>query len=256
MLEVRGALRIDGYCVLPSLMADVDAQDLVSWADRLVRGTDPDPPIRVRFEGNLSRELPAEERASKAYAVHTDSYVWRCCIRLPIGALLTDLIGGDVDLFLSQVVWKNPGSFGQPLHQDAAIFPFEPPSPVMGLWIPLTTADDTSSPLLVAPQSHLARDLPHSRDPSHRTEGRYLALADQDLFRPLHVALQPGDGVLFDSYLAHASADNVGDRRRVALVLHFADASTIDKSREAFGTSFNVWTPFLRHGVVVRSATA
>ena len=31
---------------------------------------------------------------------------------------LTDLIGPELDCFLSQFIFKNPGAWGQPWHQD------------------------------------------------------------------------------------------------------------------------------------------
>ncbi len=63
-------------------------------------------------------------------------------------------ISGDIDVFLSQVVWKVPGAMGQPWHQDSSIFPFEPSRPVVAAWMALTEATEENGCLRIVPGSH------------------------------------------------------------------------------------------------------
>ena len=95
-------------------------------------------------------------------------------------AQVRPLIRGDIDVFLSQVVWKMPGALGQPWHQDSSIFPFDPPRPVVAAWIALTPVNEESSCLWMKPGSHMAEVGPHLRRRNGPTGGRYLELADQD----------------------------------------------------------------------------
>ena len=51
-------------------------------------------------------------------------------------AAVGGLIGTDaVRCFLSQFIFKNPGAWGQPCHQDSFYFPFTPMRPVVGVWL-------------------------------------------------------------------------------------------------------------------------
>jgi ectoine hydroxylase-related dioxygenase (phytanoyl-CoA dioxygenase family) len=53
--------------------------------------------------------------------------------------LVDGLLGADIDLFLSQFIFKSPGAYGQPWHQDSFYFPFEPDHQV-GVWLAVTEA--------------------------------------------------------------------------------------------------------------------
>jgi hypothetical protein len=57
--------------------------------------------------------------------------------------------------------------------------------------------------------------------------------------------------VVFDSRLAHSSTDQVAPGTRIALVVHYAQAGTIDRSEDAFGTSYHLWTPVIRAATLV-----
>ena len=56
-----------------------------------------------------------EDFVSKVFILHTDDPVFAPFTRdEALGALLGDLLGSDVDCFLSQFIFKNPGAPGQP----------------------------------------------------------------------------------------------------------------------------------------------
>ena len=60
----------------------------------------------------------------------------------------------DVSCFLSQFIFKNPGAWGQPWHQDSLYFPFEPARPVVGVWLAVTEATLENGCLHVLPGSN------------------------------------------------------------------------------------------------------
>jgi ectoine hydroxylase-related dioxygenase (phytanoyl-CoA dioxygenase family) len=148
---------------------------------------------------------------------------------------------------LSQLVWKLPGAPGQPWHQDASIFPFEPPGPVVGAWIALTDATDTTSCLRVVRGSHRRPVLDHTLEDQSDSRGRYLQVHDEEVDGPCNLAATMGDLLMLDSRLLHMSTDNHGRETRIALTLHYAVAGTIDRTAEAFGRSpYNSWLPAFR----------
>ena len=108
---------------------------------------------------------------------------------------MTPIIGSDTDVFLSQLVWKLPGAEGQPWHQDAAIFPFDPPGPVIALWLALTTADDATGCLRVVAGSHRGQSLSHEPQVTARSNGRYVGVVDQHVDGGVALPVSRGDAV-------------------------------------------------------------
>jgi ectoine hydroxylase-related dioxygenase (phytanoyl-CoA dioxygenase family) len=206
--------------------------------------------VVIRFEQDSPPTVPPEKRISKLYRLHRSEPAFRDIFASSsLTEVLLSLIGPNVDLFLSQVVFKLPGALGQPWHQDTAIFPFNPAGPVIGVWCALTPATEPSSRLAVASGSHCSIGLAHGRDVTHRTGGRYLALVDQAVANGELLELEVGDAVIFDARLVHATTDNHSDSPRIAAIAHFASAGTIDRTGEVFGADpFNDWMAWLRGG--------
>jgi len=171
-----------------------------------------------------------EDRVSKVFILHTGDPVFSAFARDPalldvVGALL----GPDVDCFLSQFIFKNPGAIGQPWHQDSLYFPFEPDHQV-GIWLAVTDATPTNGPLSVLAGSH--REAVHEHVPDRRPEANlgYTEIVDMDFTGAEQVLMDAGDLLVFDSHLMHRSTDNVSDGRRAAMVYHYARAGTIDNT--------------------------
>jgi phytanoyl-CoA hydroxylase len=225
-----------------------------------------------------------EDRVSKVFILHTadaaggEPTVFTEFARDPgVLAVIGDLLGPDVDCFLSQFIFKNPGAIGQPWHQDALYFPFEPEHQV-GIWFAVTDATATNGPLSVLPGSH--REPLHEHVPDRRPEANlgYTEIVDVDFSGAEQVLMSAGDLLVFDSHLMHCSSDNVSDGRRAAMVYHFAVAGTVDhtyarlrEQSDAMGQmpddvqaaaaggeqeSPYFWIPVLRDGTRVESPVA
>jgi len=65
---------------------------------------------------------------------------------------------------------------------------------------------------------------------------------DQDFAKVVPVMMRPGDALVFHSHLMHKSTDNVSKWRRAAMVYHFADAATVDRTEELYGARRRTWT--------------
>lgn len=160
--------------------------------------------------------------------------------------ILTQLLGTDVDLFLSQFIFKAPSAYGQPWHQDSYYFPFSE-SHQVGVWLAVTRATVRNGCLWVVPGTH--RDPIHEHVPDDRPNAThaYTGVPDVDQAAAVPVEMSPGDVLFFDSHLLHSSTDNASDEVRAAFVCHYARAGTIDRTPP--DRSVNDWVPALRAGI-------
>ena len=169
-----------------------------------------------------------EHRASKIFLLHERDPVFGAFARDErLVAVLTGVLGPDVDCFLSQFIFKNPSAIGQPWHQDSLYFPFEPDHQV-GIWLAVTDATPDNGPLSVLPGSH--REPVHDHVPDRRPDANlgYTEIVDVDFSAAEQVLMRAGDVLVFDSHLMHCSTDNISDGLRAAMVYHYATAATID----------------------------
>jgi ectoine hydroxylase-related dioxygenase (phytanoyl-CoA dioxygenase family) len=252
--EADGFFRVDGFSdesVGRAMLADV--VDIVRRHDAGERVED----VVVLPEaqpGYAERKANPEDVISKVFRLHRRpafADFLRTDALLPIitGLLATD----DVDCFLSQFIFKNPGAWGQPWHQDSYYFPFVPARPIVGLWLAVTEATLANGCLHVVPGSH---DEPvHEHIPDRRPGSNYgyTEIVDHDMSAATPVLMQPGDLLVFDSHLMHRSTDNESAGIRAAMVFHVAAAGTDDQTEKARGykSPVNDWVPLVRGGAFV-----
>lgn len=232
--------------------------DVVATARAATTGVADDGAL-VLPEANLrDRAGAAEERTSKVFRLHRRPAHGAFLRRPEVVALLVDRLGPDVDCFLSQFIFKNPGAWGQPWHQDSYYFPFSPGRPVVGLWLAVSEATVENGCLHVLPGSHV--EPVHEHIPDRRPDANlgYVEIVDHDMAASVPVLMDPGDLLVFDSHLMHRSTDNESDGVRAAMVWHVAPAGTVDRSEE-LGTGASIvndWMPLVRDGVARAGAAA
>ena len=167
-----------------------------------------------------SAALP-EEKVGKVFRLHHEPGIYADLAHDPgLGDLLGDLLGEDVDCFLSQFIFKNRRALGQPLHQDAWYFRMTP-SDQVGAWLAVTEATLENGPLWVLPGSH--REALHDVESDRRPGAQlgYVEITDHDIDGAIPVLLDPGDLLLFHAHLMHRSTDNFTEAPRAAMVYHF-----------------------------------
>jgi ectoine hydroxylase-related dioxygenase (phytanoyl-CoA dioxygenase family) len=243
----------DGFVVLEQFAPEVcDAmfERVVEIARRAAGGDDISPAF-VMPEANLrGRTGSPEELASKIFRLHRDTVFEAFAARTDLLDTVAALLATNyIDCFLSQFIFKNPGAWGQPCHQDSWYFPFEPARPVVGAWLAVTRATKENGCLHVVAGSH--REPVHDHVPDRRPNANYgyVEIVDHDLSSATPVLLEPGDLLLFDSHLMHFSTDNDSDGVRAAMVYHYARAGTVDSTEELRGYTINDWLP-VRRGAV------
>jgi len=186
-----------------------------------------------------------EDAVSKVFGLHRDGVFSSFALSEPVVELVAQLIAPDIDVFLSQFIFKTSGAWGQPWHQDSFYFPFEPPRPVVGVWLAVTEATLVNGCLHVLPGSQVEPVHTHVPDRRPGANHGYFEIVDHDMASAEPVLMDPGDLLVFDSHLMHRSTDNESDGIRAAMVYHYAAAGTEDRSEEFF-PSFNDWMPARR----------
>ena len=186
----------------------------------------------VQQEANLvGRNGSPEDLISKIFRLHRDTVFAELAHSQAVTDRIAELIGPRLDCFLSQFIFKNPGAWGQPWHQDSYYFRFEPARPVTGVWLAVTEATLENGCLHVLPGSHREPIHQHVPDRRPRANYGYVEIVDHDMAGAVPVLMDPGDLLLFDSHLMHRSTDNESAGKRAAMVFHYAATGTVDLAR-------------------------
>jgi ectoine hydroxylase-related dioxygenase (phytanoyl-CoA dioxygenase family) len=174
----------------------------------------------------LGGDGPPEALVSKVFRLHRDPVFAGFAASTAVTDIVADLVASTLDCFLSQFIFKNPGAWGQPWHQDSYYFPFDPARPIVGVWLAITKATLENGCLHVLPGSH--REPVHDHVPDRRPGANYgyVEIVDHDMTAAVPVLLEPGDLLVFDSHLMHRSTDNESDGIRAAMVYHYAASGT------------------------------
>ena len=185
----------------------------------------PDGVIAVEEAARLDAGHAAEQRMSKLFNIHRLSPFRAFASHPAILRALHAILGPDVSCFNSQYIFKNPGVWGQPWHQDSLYYLFDL-MPQVGVWLATTRATVENGCLFVAPGSHVEPIHPVVPDARPGANFGYLEVVDYDYANAVPVLMEPGDVLVFHSFLLHKSNDNVSDERRSALVFHYARSAT------------------------------
>ena len=244
----------DGYFMLPGFAAPAVLEAMEMRVVELVRQAAAGEPIGdayVMKEQRLAATaIEPEDQLSKLFRIHRDEKLFReFVLDENLLDLCEDLLGPDIDCFLSQFIAKRPGALGQPWHQDSFYFPFDR-SPQVGLWLAVSEAHIDNGPLWVVPGSHVEPVHEVVRDSRPESSYGYVEIVDYDTSSEGPVLMQPGDLLVFHSHLFHRSTDNASEVSRLAMVYHLASAGTVDESMQRWGfTPPNTdWMPVRRHG--------
>ncbi len=227
--ERDGFVRLEGFAspeVCERMLARV-----VEIARERADGVPSGDTAWVLPEANLAgRDGPPEELVSKVFKLHRDPVFGDFARDPAVTDLVAELVAPRLDCFLSQFIFKNPGAWGQPWHQDSHYFPFEPARPILGVWLAVTEATLENGCLHVLPGSH--REPVHEHVPDRRPGANYgyVEIVDHDMSGAVPVLMQPGDLLLFDSHLMHRSTDNVSAGIRAAMVYHYCASGTVERT--------------------------
>jgi phytanoyl-CoA hydroxylase len=248
--DERSAWQRDGFFIRRRFAGEPTTRRMLARAVEICRRhavSEDVAPALVMPEARASSAARAPEDAiSKIFRLHRDGVFQEFARDAAVLALVADLLGADLDCFLSQFIFKTPGAYGQPWHQDALYFPFEPDLQ-LGVWLAVTAATLDNGCLHVLPGSHHEAVHAHVDDARPGSNYGYREIVDHDMSGALPVLMQPGDLLLFHSHLMHRSTDNVSDQIRAAMVYHYSPAGTVDRAPRG-RTYVNDWMAVRRGG--------
>lgn len=237
----RGYVLIRDF--LPAAVGWSMVDEAVDVVNHIAAGLE--SPSIVMPEANLAAQAPKPEHyVSKIFRVHGDGTFRWFAHSDAVTSIVSQLIGPDVDCCSSQFIFKNPGAWGQPWHQDSYYFPFLPERPLVGVWLGISRATRENGCLQVLPRSH--REPLHKHQPPRRPNSNlgYREILDYDTTAAQTLEMAPGDLLVFDSFLMHQSTDNLSQEPRTAIVYHYARMGTVDRSNSVLYE----WTPVRRGG--------
>lgn len=249
--EQRASWDNDGFVRIAAFASSKTLEAMTTRIVEMTRAADAGESIGSAYvvpESSLAAAENPEDRMSKVFRLHREEPIFRRFAEDPrLLDMVAELLGDDLDCFLSQFIFKLPGALGQPWHQDAFYFPFDR-GPQVGAWLAVTHATADNGPLWILPGSHL--EPVHKVVPDRREHANfaYVEIVDHEMSGALPVLMEPGDLLLFHSHLMHCSADNESESRRAAMVYHYGEAGTVDGSKEKWGVAPpNVdWMPVRR----------
>ncbi len=237
----------DGFFLLREFVPAAVCEGMLARATELARqadGTGVAGAAIVHPENNLadsgSSSRRAEELVSKVFKIHRDSVFLDFATNPELVALIEEILASEVDCFLSQFIFKNPGAWGQPWHQDAFYFPFDR-GPQVGVWLAVTEATLANGCLNVVPGSHREPLHAHATDRRPGANQGYVEILDYDMAAAVPVLMAPGDLLIFHSHLMHRSKDNTSSGIRAAMVYHYAERGTVDQAERP--APINDWMP-------------
>jgi ectoine hydroxylase-related dioxygenase (phytanoyl-CoA dioxygenase family) len=206
----------------------------------------------VQPEGKVpERAQQAEDYVAKVFNTHLAGAAHDFAVSERAAGVVASILGDDIDVFQSMFILKNPGAWGQPWHQDSYYFNFDQ-QPQVGLWLAISEATLENGCLSVLPGSHKRPILEHNPDRRPGANQGYLEVLDLDDSGAVPVLMEPGDLLVFHSYLLHRSVDNMGHGRRSAMVYHYGRTGSVNLNPpeiQAMQARVTRWIPAHRSAV-------
>ena len=225
-----------GYILIPSFVDEKFCDEMNKEVTNIIKSIIPeesafshayagDGHIAIREMKPTEAPKSIEDEISKLFRIHSRGIFNEFINNQVLCDILEDILGPNVDCFLSQFIFKNPGAWGQPWHQDSSYFPFDR-EPQVGAWLATSKATLENGCLVILPGSHKEHLHEHLPDDREGSNYGYTEIKDHDFSKEVPMTLNTGDLLLFHSFLMHKSYDNNSQVRRTAMVYHFAETGT------------------------------
>lgn len=209
--------RRDGFLLVEGLLRPEEADALLDRAARYAEH--PREGIHVQIEplveageSQAPTRLGAVRKMEKLVA-HDDLFLGFA--RKPaVLDRFRAILGEPVRLFRDALMWK-PARVGsaKPYHQDSAYWQIEPMD-LCSVWVALDDATLENGCMRVIPGSHREGLIEHRHLEDFRVPDDRI-----DYDREVSLEMRKGDGLFFHSLLLHATAPNLSDRSRPAMIL-------------------------------------
>ena len=231
--EVREAeWRRQGYVLLRQQLSTSERGDLAAWVEELAAWPEaPGKWMKWYERGGDHRQLCRVEDFVDHHAGFAEFLE-----RSELALLLERLCGEPAVLFKEKINFKLPGGAGFEPHQDAPAFTTFGQRYHVTVMISVDPATTQNGCLEIVDGFHGAGLLPQAPD---GTLDR--AWAAVQVWKPIE--MQPGDVLVFDSYVPHRSGPNRSEAPRRALYVTYNRASDGNVRREYFARKRAAFPP-------------
>ena len=235
-IDQKNSWNDSGYILIPNFVDEKFCDEMNKEVINIIKSIIPeesafshayagDGHIAIREMKPTEDPKSIEDEISKLFRIHSRGIFNEFINNEVLCDILEDILGPNVDCFLSQFIFKNPGAWGQPWHQDSSYFPFDR-EPQVGAWLATSEATLENGCLVILPGSHKEHLHEHLPDDRKGSNYGYTEIKDHDFSQETPMTLNTGDLLLFHSFLMHKSYDNNSQARRTAMVYHFAETGT------------------------------
>src|SRR5271167_978785 len=190
----------DGFFIIRALVPPVHCRQMSEQAIELFTGAEKsgmsfgghhlgaDGTIAVEEAARVGSGQGPALRMSKLFNLHRKEPFLAFAMHPVITNIMHAILGSDVSCFNSQYIFKNPGVWGQPWHQDSLYYTFTR-MPQVGVWLATSRATVENGCLFVAPGSH--REPIHEVIPDRRPGANYgyLEVIDYDFANAVPVLM-------------------------------------------------------------------
>jgi len=194
-----------GYCVLREFFSPSEAATLIDD----IKNSETIDGVSLLNKGSMAFYSGVYHRSSKLQSFISQP---------KLVDLLKQVMGPDIWVRWDQAVAKGPGSGTFPWHQDNAYNGLKDGH--YQLWIALTEMTPDNGGLWLVPGSHKQK-LPHRKAGNHM-------VYQGEVKNPIFIEAQPGDVVLFSSFLLHSTTPNVTQNSRWAYVVEYMSLEHFD----------------------------
>jgi hypothetical protein len=227
----RNSWRANRYVVLRGALDEPECERLRKWTEELAAWRETPGKWMKYYEPGPARLLC---RVENFLPYHTGL----CALleRRDLQSCLEELMGEPSVLFKEKLNFKLPGGGGFAPHQDAPAFTSFGQTYHVTLLLGADRMTQENGCLEVVDGFSTPRLLPQEEDGTLRRD-----LAGAFVWQPL--PLEPGDVVLFDSYVPHRSGPNRSAEPRRALYVSYNRASEGDRRAEYFALKRRAFPP-------------
>jgi ectoine hydroxylase-related dioxygenase (phytanoyl-CoA dioxygenase family) len=233
------SMAVEGFCVLEEIFSVEEMEDLARLIERHQARHEAD----LASKGGTAGISRAKEITFTSHLAEQDPGIMAFCRRLELISIATHFLGGDVDLYWNQSVYKMPQGMQEfPWHQDDGYTPVTP-SPYLTIWLAINDATPENGCISALPGSHLRGLVAHEQTP--------LGLAchsGNDPDQGIRVPIRAGSAAVFWSLTMHKSGANVSADVRKAYIIQYSKAGL--KSLRT-GNLVEQVTPMARNGNTV-----
>ena len=228
----------EGYVVLKGLF---DAAELAPFNERfeaIVTGSvAPSAAMKIMrdimvVKGAVSAATPVHA-VNKIINFEAEPVLYAYATHAKLLAAVRSLLGPKIYSISTNVFNKPPNVDGRhPFHQDLRYFRIRPADAIIGVWTAMLPAPREAGCLAVVPRSHRGELYEHGDPDWEFVNAGFFAAQGADVQDRVHVAMDPGDTLLFHPLLLHGSGHNTTDNFRRAISAHYASDACESPVRE------------------------